>query len=277
MPMVDFNKLTTKLFPYAYNILGSVADSEDVVQDVLIKFNSQNDAGIANPKAYLIKAVIHRAINLRKKNERVRSQHIQLPEPLVTNSAVRKIETEEILSYSMLVLLDALNAKERGVFLLKEVFDYTHEETGEVLAITVDNSRQLLARAKKKLKRPKPALTRTDITYLKQYVESIRKGDVKSLEAMLSHDIRMLADGGQKLKVVAEQTVGIADTLKLIIYLYEFYQKDFTIQIEEINHQPALLFYKNSELINCQVFACSPEGQIEAIYSVVDPDKLTRI
>src|SRR5690606_5014569 len=80
-PMVDFNKLTTELFPYAYNILGSVADSEDVVQDVLIKFNSQNDAEIASPKAYLIKAVIHRAINLRKKNERVRSQHIQLPEP----------------------------------------------------------------------------------------------------------------------------------------------------------------------------------------------------
>lgn len=278
--MDDFKSLTKKLFPYAYNILGNIADSEDVIQDVLIKFNGKDVTTISNQKAYLIKAVINQAINLKKKNSREQLQNIRLPEPIVTNSAENKIEIQEILNYSMLVLLDALNTKERAVFLLKEAFEYPHEEIAEVLTISIESSRQLLTRAKKKLKLRKPDIAKSpvnDKTYLEKYVETIRRGDVKSLEQMLSQEVRMLADGGQKLTVVAQLTSGIVDTIKLVTYLFEFYHKDFDIKIGEINHQPALLFYQGSTLMNCQVFAWDREGKIEHIFSVVDPDKLTSI
>ncbi|MGO1597037.1 MAG: sigma-70 family RNA polymerase sigma factor [Sphingobacterium sp.] len=276
--MDNFKNLRKKLFPYAYNILGNIADSEDVIQDVLIKFTGKELTTISNQNAYLTKSVINRAINLKKKNSREQLQNIRLPEPIVTNSAESKIETQEILNYSMLVLLEALNTKERAVFLLKEAFDYQHEEIAEVLAVSVESSRQLLTRAKKKLKRRKPDITRSPTnnkTYLAEYVETIRKGDVKSLEQMLSREVQMLADGGRKLTVVAQLTSGIQDTIKLVTYLFEFYHKDFEIKIGEINHQPALLFYKGSRLMNCQVFAWDQDGKIEHIFSVVDPDKLT--
>jgi len=251
--MDDLELLSKKLFSYAYNILGNIDDSKDVIQDVLIKFNEKDISLISNKNAYLVKAVINQSINLKKKNDRERQQKITLPEPLVTNQGENKIELDEILDYSMLVLLDTLNTKERAVFLLKEAFDYEHNEIAEILIVSIENSRQLLTRAKKKLRLRKLDIITPSIKdrkYLEKYVETIRKGDVKTLEKMLSNEVQVLADGGSKLNVVAQLTTGIDDTIKLITYLYDYYQKDLEIKIEEVNHQSALLFYKGTTLIN---------------------------
>src|SRR5690606_27890925 len=278
--MNDLELLNKKLFPYAYNILGDIDDSQDVIQDILIKFNEKHVGSISNRDAYLVKAVINQSINLKKKNDRERQRKITLPEPIVTNQGENKIELDEILNYSMLVLLDTLSTKERAVFLLKEAFDYEHDEIAEILAVSVENSRQLLTRAKKKLKLRKPDVITSfqkDRKYLEKYVTAIRKGDVKALEQMLSDEVQVLADAGSKLQVVAELTSGIDDTVKLMTYIYEYYQKDLEIKIEEINHQSALLFYRGTTLINCQIFELSPNGKIASIFSVVDPEKLMRI
>jgi RNA polymerase sigma-70 factor (ECF subfamily) len=278
--MDDLKLLNKKLFPYAYNILGNIDDSQDVIQDVLIKFNEKDVSSISNQNAYLIKAVINQSINLKKKNDRERQQKITLPEPIVTNQGENKIELDEILNYSMLVLLDTLNTKERAVFLLKEAFDYEHDEIAEILDISVENSRQLLTRAKKKLKLRKPDIATSSSKnrkYLEKYVETIRKGDVKTLEQILSDEVQVLADAGNKLQVIAELTSGIDDTIKLMTYIFEYYQKNLEIKIEEINHQSALLFYKGTTLINCQIFELNLNGKITSIFSVVDPDKLMKI
>lgn len=278
--MDDFNTLNKKLFPYAYNILGNIDDCQDVIQEVLIKFNQKDVRTIANQNAYLIKSVINKAINLKKKNERERQQKITLPEPIITNLGDSEIELAEILNYSMLVLMDTLNTKERAVFLLKEAFDYEHGEIAEILDISAENSRQLLTRAKNKLKLRKPDIAVSSVKnkgYIEKYVATIRKGDVKTLEQMLSEEVQVLADAGSKLQVVAELTSGIAETVKLMTYIFEYYQKDLEIKIQEINHQAALLFYKGTSLINCQVFELNADGKITRIFSVVDPDKLVKI
>ncbi|WP_052705146.1 sigma-70 family RNA polymerase sigma factor [Flavobacterium sp. 316] len=275
--MDDIETLTKKLFPYAYNILGNIADSQDVIQDVLIKFNEKETSSISNHNAYLIKSVINQAINLKKKNDRERNQRISLPEPIITNQGESKIEIEEILNYSMLVLLEVLNTKERAVFLLKEAFDYDHEEIANIFSVSVENSRKLLSRAKKKLKQNKPNVVTTtsrDRIYLEKYIEAIRNRDVITLEQMLSEEVKVLADGGTKVNVVAQLTSGINDTIKLITYVFEHYQKGFRIEIDKINHQPALLFYDGTLLMNCQVFELNKGGKIINIFSVVDPDKL---
>ena len=278
--MDDLNILSKKLFPYAYNILGNIDDCQDVIQEVLIKFNEKEVGSISNQNAYLIRAVINRSINLKKKNDRERQQKIRLPEPIVTNQSENRIELDEILNYSILVLLENLSTKERAVFLLKEAFDYKHVEIAEILEISADNSRQILTRAKKKLKLRKPEITSSSAKnrkYIEKYVFAIRKGDVKTLAQMLSDEVQVLADAGNKLQAIAEQTSGIDDTVKLMTYVYENNQKDLEIKIEEINHQSALLFYRGATLINCQIFELNAEGKITSIFSVVDPDKLMKI
>ncbi len=278
--MDDLKLLNKILFPYAYNIVGNIDDSKDIIQEVLIRYNEKDVRSISNQNAYLIKAVINGAINLKKKKDRERQKKVTLPQPIITNHGENKIELDEILNYSMLVLLDTLNIKERAVFILREAFDYDHNEIAEILSITVDNSRQLLTRAKKKLKFRKSKITTSsaeDRKYLEKYVETIRKGDVKTLEQLLSDEIKVLADAGSRLQAVAELTFGIANTVKLMTYIFECYQRDLEIKIEEINHQYALLFYRGTILINCQVFELNPYGKIAAIFSVVDPDKLMKI
>src|ERR1700761_6349663 len=144
------------LFPYAYNILGSAEDARDVIQDVLSNYVAKDKEGIEDEKNYLIRSVINRAINVKKRKKKTISKDdIWLPEPVATDDAAdRSLHLKDILSYSLLVLLEKLNATERAVFILKESFDYTHQEIGEVLSITEEHSRKLLSRAKAKLFKP---------------------------------------------------------------------------------------------------------------------------
>ncbi|WP_118196558.1 sigma factor-like helix-turn-helix DNA-binding protein [Albibacterium indicum] len=275
MNLNEWTTLRKTLLPYAYNILGSIDDSQDVLQNVLIKAQGRTD--ILNERAYLIKAVINESITFKKRRDKSIDQKVWLPQPFVTNDGEVNVETKEILHYSMLVLMESLTIKERAVFLLKEAFSYTHEEIGDVLYISAENSRQLLARAKKKLKARKPDAVKPasqNLTQLEQYIVTIREGDIKTLETMLAEEVQVLADGGSNLNVVAELTSGISATIDLVMYVYHHYQKKFDIVTAEVNHQPALFFYKDKKLVNCQVFEIDSNNKIKSIFSVIDPLKL---
>ena len=276
--MTDYQN---KLFPYAYNILGSVDDAFDVIQDVMVKRLSGVGKALENESAYLIRSVINQAINLKNRNKRIREHTMWLPEPVSTEPADAHVKKKEIISYSMLVLLEHLNAKERAVFILKEAFDYAHEEIAETLSITVENSRKLLSRAKRNLRsnhaEPKPA-TAAVPDFLQTYIHCIEHGDIESLAQLLSEEIAVKADGGKKMKVVSELTRGIQPVSDLMLYLYNHYQYRFQIKRHTVNHQPALLFYDDGQLINCQVFEWDGnQSKIRNIFSIVDPDKLCRI
>lgn len=141
----------TILFPYAYNILGAVEDAKDAIQDVLYNYLAASREHIDNEKNYLIKSVINQALNIKQKKKQVKLGDVWLPEPVATDSVDTNINLDDVASYSMLVLLEQLNPKERAVFILKESFGYSHEEIAEVLTITVEGSRKLLSRARTRL------------------------------------------------------------------------------------------------------------------------------
>ena len=103
------------LFPYAYNILGSAEDARDVIQDVLSDYVAGHREGIEDEKNYLIRSVINRAINAKKRKRKVIGQSdIWLPEPVATDDAAdRNLYLKDILSYSLMVLLEKLNATDR--------------------------------------------------------------------------------------------------------------------------------------------------------------------
>lgn len=269
----------TKLFPYAYNILGSSEDAKDVIQDVLLKFLSIEEKQIENKVGYLVKSVINQSINLKKKKDKTATGTINLPEPVSTENADTAINKKEILSYSMLVLLEKLSAKERAVFILKEAFDFSHKDIAVIIGQSTENSRKLLSRAKVKLtsqdiKRNKAH--KPNNSFLTTYVELIKNRDLKHLEKLLSKDILLAADGGKNIKVIRELTTGRCETAKLILTVYEAFLKDLEIKISTINHQPAILFYKHKTLYNCQIFELEQE-KIKNIYSVVDPQKLSNL
>ncbi|AUP77938.1 sigma-70 family RNA polymerase sigma factor [Flavivirga eckloniae] len=266
-----------QLFPYAYNILGSVEDAKDAIQDVLTKHLSAKKNHIENEIGYLTKSVINQSINIKKRNSKTTVNRVWLPEPLSTEKADANIDRDEIISYSMLVLLEKLTPQERAVFILKEAFDYSHKDIANTIGLTIENSRKLLSRGKNKLVNFK-TISHSNYaspmpSYMESYVKTIKNGDVKRLEEMLSKDISLHADGGENIKVVRELTVGKSASLKLLFYVYKTYLDFLSIKITQINHQPALLFYNENTLINCQVFDFE-DNKIKSIFSIVDPNKL---
>ncbi len=272
-----YNQYQKKLFPYAYNILGSTDDAMDAIQDVITKYISNSQEGIENEIGYLIKGVINQSINIKKRNQKVNGNTTWLPEPIATEKADINVQREEIISYSMLVLLEKLNPKERAVFILKEAFDYSHHEIAEALSFSIENSRKLLSRAKKSLEgidiNSKP-ISYVSTDFLQNYIDIIKDGNVNALEKILSEDILVKTDGG-KIAIVSEIVVGIKATLKLMLHVYDTYQKSFTIVLATVNHQPALLYYNEGKLVNCQVFELEKDNsKIKRIYSIVDPAKL---
>jgi RNA polymerase sigma-70 factor (ECF subfamily) len=268
------------LFPYAYNILGTSYDALDAIQEAVANYYARNREGIEDEKNYLIRSVINQSINLKNKKKASTCAEVWLPEPLSTESADKNTELKEIASYSMLVLLEQLNAKERAVFVLKEAFDYSHEEIADFLSIAVENSRKILSRAKRKLK---PGRSDADIRpavateQLEHYVSAIRTGNIAALKELFSQDIEFYADGGVSLNVAAKTLVGNDAVSDVLLMVYKKHQSGFSIVPANVNHHPALLYYSGRQLISCQVFEFSSSGKITRMNIVVDPEKLRNL
>ena len=179
------DQLQQTLTHYAYNITGSYEDARDVVQDVYLEVMNKPEEIIQNKKAYLTRSVINRAINWKNRQKKFVAEYpgTWLPEPVATEKADSLLEQKDILNYSLMVLLEKLNAQQRAVFILKEAFEYNHEEIASLLDITEENSRKILSRAKKELAVQKVTHTpKVPSDYIHKYLEAIQSRDMTRLE-----------------------------------------------------------------------------------------------
>lgn len=267
-----------ELLPYAYNILGSCQDAKDVIQEVMLERLRHPDTEVQNEKAYLVRAVINRAINWKNKQSKNIDSYpgTWLPEPVSTDSADAELHQKEILSYSLMVLMEKLDAKSRAVFILKEAFDYDHEEIASVLDISPQNSRKILSRAKQHLKAVDLDVSAPTIRrgYMEDYVRIIRSGDTKKLEALLHQDIISTSDGGGKASAARYPVIGKVSVLSFLSGIYRKIYHDAVIAVEMLNHQPALLYFENGKLETCQILELEGE-QVTRTYFIRNPDKLS--
>lgn len=266
-----------KLLTYAYNIIGSVEDAKDVVQDVMEKYIHLDKSGIKHEVQYLTRMVINHSINFKNRMNKQSGFGVWLPEPVATETGETNLVREEVAHYSLLVLMENLTAKERAVYVLREAFNYSHEDTAEALEITADNARQLYSRAKKNLNQSQPRAQYNGRRKLEAYVGAIVNADLKALEELLAGDIKLMADGGDKIRVVKDMTIGRDASAQLIQHVYTLFLEGKEYTFAQINHQPAICFWQNKRLYNCQVFSFDESDRVNFIYSIIDPDKLKSI
>ncbi len=279
---LGFEELKAILLPFAYNITGDFLAAEDIVQEVLTNHFLVLDPAIKNPKHYLIRAVINRSINekklLRTKMEDYRGRW--LPSPILTEDSIyRDVDRKKILHYSLLVLLERLNAKERAVFILKETFDFEHEEISEILGIKVDHSRQLLKRAKEKISHQTRSSIQTkskSAPFLEDLVEAISKSDIARTKLLLSKDVQCMSDGG-KVKAAHNILTGQDRVSKFLKAIYgKYYPEGAEWRIVEINFHPAIVFMLGEKVFRCIVFDIH-DDVVQKIFIVVNPDKLRQL
>ena len=273
-------ELRPLLTTYAYNILGTLEDARDVVQDAYEKFMAIDAAIIQNQRAYLIRIVINLAINQKKKQRRRIHEYPGewLPEPVSTDGADTALHRKEILSYSLMVLLEKLNARQRAVFILKEAFDYEHEEIAQVLDLTTENSRKLLSRAKSQLREPvKPKHHPAAGTeFLGRYLEVIRQGDTDRLEQLLYEEVVVVSDGGGKATAFINPVSGRKPVLALLMGIGNKYYRQVRVETGTVNHTPALFYYDGDKVVTCQVFQVEEDRIVNAFF-IRNPDKLKEL
>lgn len=270
------DSLRPLLTTYAYNILGSLEEAKDIVQDAFLKFMSIDGDKIEDKRNYLIRTVVNLSINAKKRQQKLVSEYTGpwLPEPVATERADAGILQKEVLTYSLMVLLEKLNAKQRAVFILKEAFDYNHEEIAEVLDISVENSRKLLSRAKEDLQKNTQVEHKpVQKDYVDKFLTAILQGNTRELEQLFHDEIVIMSDGGGKVKAATKPVFGIERVRKFLEGIFNKGYRQARIEKGEINHEPALFYYQGDTLVTCQVFSIQ-DGLIKGFYLMRNPDKL---
>jgi RNA polymerase sigma factor (sigma-70 family) len=202
---VTIDPLRDLSFAIAYRMLGTVSEAEDVVQEALLRLHSAE--GVENREAFLTTVTTRLAIDVLR-SARVRRETYTgawLPEPLVEDDAIRRVEDEETISLAFLVLLERLTPDERAVLVLRDSFDYSFAEIGEVLGKSEQNCRQILSRARRRIGEERPrfdADPEQRRTLAARFLAAAREGDIEGLVAVLAPGAVLVGDGGGKARAL---------------------------------------------------------------------------
>jgi RNA polymerase sigma-70 factor (ECF subfamily) len=274
------------LFSIAYRMLGTVADAEDAVQDAFLRWDRASDTEVRTPKAFLVTIVTRLCINRLQSARAQRETYVGewLPEPIITepgSDPLRIVQADESVSMAMLLLLERLTPPERAVFLLNEIFDYTHAEIAAMLGLSEPNCRQLLRRARQHVRAERPrfnALGGQHHELLDRFYRAAGSGDIDGLLALLSSDVVLHTDGGGKASALALPIHGPDKVARASVFgrnkLMALEPLQRTV---EINGEPGIVSYVDGRPHSVFTIEVNAEGRIRAIYIVTNPEKLDHL
>ena len=202
------------LFTVAYEMLGSAADADDVVQETWLRWAEVDRAAVRDPRAYLVRIVTRQALNRLRTLSRRREDYVGewLPEPLLTSPDVAEdVELAESVSIAMLTVLETLGPTERAVFVLHEVFDVPYDEIAEAVGKSSAAVRQIAHRAREHVaaRRPRMAVSRTEQQQVvDRFLAALTAGDVQGLMDVLAPDVVVVADSGGLAPAARRPVVG---------------------------------------------------------------------
>jgi RNA polymerase sigma-70 factor (ECF subfamily) len=271
------------LFSVVYNMLGSVADTEDVLQETWLSWSrAWPSTQIDNPRAYLVRIAVNEALSRQAAISRRRESYVGpwLPEPLVTEETVDPAVRAESVSIAMLVVLETLTPLERAVFVLHEVFGYAHTEIAEILSRSPSAVRQLAHRARSHVQSRRPRY-QTDPRVQKQvterFVAAAFGGDIGALMELLAPDVTMWTDGGGRAGGL-RPIEGREKVARLISNVTARLPSDLVVRYRTVNGDPSAVIFADDSPFAVMVLDLSPEDdQIRGIYGVTNPDKLSHI
>jgi RNA polymerase sigma-70 factor (ECF subfamily) len=268
------------LFTVAYEMLGSAADAEDVLQETWLRWAGVDHGDVRDQRAYLVRIATRQALDRLRTVGRRRESYVGpwLPEPLLTAPDVADdVELAESVSMAMLLVLETLTPTERAVFVLREVFDVDYEE----IAAAVDKSaaavRQIAHRARGHVaaRRPRAAVSPTDTQgALDAFRRAVETGDLQGLLDILAPDVVFLGDGGGVKQAVLHPVVGADKVARLLAAGIGRIAAVTTLQPAQVNGYPALILRMDGEL-DTVVAVRMDDGLITGLYAVRNPAKLS--
>jgi RNA polymerase sigma-70 factor (ECF subfamily) len=270
----DVLSLRPYLFRIAYNMLGTIEESEDLVQDVFEKWISVESA--REPKAYLARMTVNHSIRRLEELKQGREAYTGywLPEPYITLDP----DPVPTIEYGMLRLIESLNPLERAVFILRESFSEDYTAIAEMTGLSPDNCRQLLHRAHEKIGRKKAPVVDPERqrALTEAFLVALHGQDRSALTELLRNDIALFNDGGGKRSAALKPLFGAEKALKFlfgVMQLPEARDNVYEYRPAYVNGLPAALIFCNGEIDGMQYCELDDNGIVRLLY-VRNPDKL---
>ncbi|WP_433622891.1 RNA polymerase sigma-70 factor [Nocardia sp. CA-120079] len=270
------------LFTVAYEMLGSAADAEDVLQETWLRWADVDLTTVQDQRAYLVRITTRKALDRLRTLDRRKESYVGpwLPEPLLTAPDVADdVELADSVSMAMLLVLETLAPTERAVFVLREVFDLAYDEIAEAVDKTPAAVRQIAHRARAHVAARRPrgvissAQTRDALAAFQRAVET---GDLQGLLEILAPDVVALNDGGGIKQALPRPIVGAERVARLFAAYWHTIGAAATLQPTQVNGYPALIIRLNGELDTVTAVRID-DGLISGIYSVRNPQKLSHM
>jgi RNA polymerase sigma-70 factor (TIGR02957 family) len=267
------------VFTVAYEMLGSAADAEDVVQETWLRWADVDQAEVRDPRAYLVRMVTRQALNRLRTVSRQREDYVGewLPEPLLTGPDVAEdAELAENVSIAMLTVLETLGPTERAVFVLHEVFETPYDEIAEVVGKTPAAVRQIGHRAREHVaaRRPRMQVDRAEQeATLQKFMAAVTSGDVQGLVELLAPDVVLIADGGGLVRAARKPLIGAGRVVAFLARVADL--SDLVATTAWLNGMPGARFNVAGD--DTAVSLVIENDRITRIYAIRNPNKLGRL
>ncbi|GHH52289.1 RNA polymerase sigma24 factor [Lentzea cavernae] len=269
------------LFTIAYEMLGSAADAEDVLQETWLRWAGVDHGTVDNHRAYLVRIVTRQALGRLRTLGRRKESYVGswLPEPLLTTPDVAEdVELADSVSMAVMLVLETLTPTERAVFVLREVFDVDYDEIATAVGKNPAAVRQIAHRARSHVaaRRPREVVTQAaSREALAAFRRATETGDLQALLDLLAPDVVFLGDGGGVKQAVPRPVVGASKVARMLLGgLLKV--SGWEMEPAQVNGCPALVVRFGGELDT--VIAVRVEnGRISGLYAVRNPAKLSHM
>jgi RNA polymerase sigma-70 factor (TIGR02957 family) len=276
------------LLSVAYQMLGSLTEAEDVVQEVWLRWDRIDQDAIEDARAFLVRVTTRLAIDRLRRLKARREAYVGpwLPEPILTEAdAGETVELAESVSLALLVVLETLSPLERGVFVLREAFGYSYAEIGEVIGRREATVRQFARRARDHVQQRQPRfdadqLTRRRVT--EKFLAACNNGDVAALMAILAPGVTLYADSGGRVRAPRRPIVGADKVARFFLSVWKIPYSDWAggvegpdleLQVVQVNDGPAILGTAGERPVGVLTLDVE-DGVVQALRFVANPDKL---
>jgi len=286
-----FDRHRRLLFGVAYQMLGSVADAEDAVQDTWLRWSAADRSDVADARAYLVQITTRLALDRLGSARARRESYVGpwLPEPLLTGGSPvgsgppapepdAAAELGEQVSLALLVVLETLSPAERAVFVLREVFGLPMAEVAAVLGRSEAAVRQMGHRAREHVQARQPRFdadrdAHREVT--ERFLAAVGGGDIEALLAALAPDVVLISDGGGRTKAALRPITGADKVARWLVAVAQDGAAipDLRIGVAEVNGSPAIVGWSGTEPFG-SISLTVADGRIQQVLVVVNPDKL---
>ncbi|WP_350278262.1 RNA polymerase sigma factor SigJ [Kribbella sp. HUAS MG21] len=278
----EWDRHRPAVFGVAYRLLGSVADAEDVAQDVWLRAANADLDDVDDLRAWLVTVAARRSYDILKSARVRREEYVGpwLPEPLLTGpDASEPVLVDESVSTAMLLIMEELNPRERVAFVLHDVFGLEFGRIAEVLDVSVPSARQLASRARRRVANAKQAAPQAPKAERERVLTAFRaayeSGDLAGLVKLLDPDAVYVTDGGGKAFAARKPILGGERIAEVMVRVGRQWHLD-RIDLVEVGGELALVTYSQGQVYSVDTVQLTG-GLITAYRRVLNPDKLAHV